>query len=252
MLLGSGVYFGEAFQRVDVGGVLITWTRYGAGDQQPRHRHENPTYFFSMAGSFADCSDVLGTRYPRPLELLFHPAGAWHESRAGESGRIGWNLEPTQEWLDRFGITHRDLGDYRVVSDPIRAVEFVRMAAQGWTSDGILECLISGPAVVESGRFLGRMEKKLQDGRIWTLSELAMELDVHRVHLARVFRAKYGVSVTEYMTCLRLMHSMRCLLAGEGVAASAFEGGFADQSHLGRILKSRVGLTPKSLQRKFQ
>ena len=77
------------------------------------------------------------------------------------------------------------------------------------------------------------------------LSELAAELGVEPVRLARAFRTHLGVSVGEYGRRLRIEWAASQLEAGDRpVAEIAVEAGFADQSHFTRLFKRYVGTTP--------
>lgn len=77
------------------------------------------------------------------------------------------------------------------------------------------------------------------------LSEIAAEVGVHPVHLAREFRKHYGSSVGEYLRRVRIEYACRELL-GSNVAVTniAFAAGFADQSHFSRTFKRLCGTTP--------
>ena len=82
-----------------------------------------------------------------------------------------------------------------------------------------------------------------------TVSELASEAGVHRVHLARTFREHYGVSVTRYARQVRVQSALRLLsLASMPLSRVALEAGFADQSHLTRTMRDAVGSTPGAIR----
>jgi AraC family transcriptional regulator len=77
------------------------------------------------------------------------------------------------------------------------------------------------------------------------LSDLAAEVDVHPAHLAREFRAHYGVSVGEYGRRLRLSWAATEVASGNRpLAEIAAAAGFADQSHFTRLFRRHVGTTP--------
>jgi AraC family transcriptional regulator len=77
------------------------------------------------------------------------------------------------------------------------------------------------------------------------LRQLADEVGVHPAHLARVFRAHYGVSVGEYGRRLRLDWAAAEVVRGElPLASIATKAGFADQSHFTRLFRRYVGTTP--------
>lgn len=251
-------YFGRDTQQWDFNSFRVTLTKYPAVQQQPRHRHENPTLFFLLDGEFVDESDELGTRKPNRFELLFHPSGAWHESRASHRGRTGLNLEPSECWLEENDLKVEDLGKYRIESDPVKGSELLRLLANGFEEPSIenqlLEILLPRAAVETiSLPWQKRLASLLKEDRTfrWTLKTLAEELAVHPVYLARVFRAQFGCSATTYLLRRRLMNCAKALTEGRASVDVAFENGFADQSHFARSFRSFYGTPPSEFQRKW-
>ena len=82
-----------------------------------------------------------------------------------------------------------------------------------------------------------------------TVTQLAADAGVHRVHLARAFREHYGVSVSRYARRVRVQSALR-LLAHASIPLSrvALEAGFSDQSHLTRAMRDAVGSTPAAIR----
>jgi AraC family transcriptional regulator len=74
---------------------------------------------------------------------------------------------------------------------------------------------------------------------------VAQEIDVHPVHLARVFRDYWGCSPGELIRWRRLDRAAdllrRSRLSGAEIAA---EVGFVDQSHLIRAFRATYGVSP--------
>jgi len=98
--------------------------------------------------------------------------------------------------------------------------------------------------------WLGRVRELMHDtsGSL-TVSELADEAGVHRVHLARTFREHYGVSVSRYARQVRVQSALRLLSLGSlPLSRVALEAGFADQSHLTRTMRDAVGSTPAAIR----
>lgn len=88
-----------------------------------------------------------------------------------------------------------------------------------------------------------------QGGRV-TVADLAREAGVHRVQLARQFRTHFGVPVTEYARRVRLETAQRLLLTTDTPLAQIAAGaGFADQSHLTRVMRAVLGATPGGVRR---
>lgn len=78
---------------------------------------------------------------------------------------------------------------------------------------------------------------------------LAAEAGVDPAHLAREFRRHYGTSAGEYARRVRVDVACQRLSAGhDSLSEVAVALGFADQSHLGRMLRRYVGLTPAALR----
>jgi AraC family transcriptional regulator len=86
-----------------------------------------------------------------------------------------------------------------------------------------------------------------------TVAKMADVVGIHPVHLARVFRLRYGCSIGEYARNWRLEVASRQLATTtKAVAEIAATAGFADQSHLCRSLKAVGGLTPNEFRSIFQ
>jgi AraC-like DNA-binding protein len=77
------------------------------------------------------------------------------------------------------------------------------------------------------------------------LPDIAEEVGVHHVYLARVFRRFCHCSVGEYLRKTRVDWATARLAEDQlSVAEIAIEAGFSDQSHLTRVFKNLTGLTP--------
>ena len=76
------------------------------------------------------------------------------------------------------------------------------------------------------------------------LAELAAVAGLSRFELARTFRAQVGLPPHAFQLDLRVRRARALLAGGEPPAAVAAACGFADQSHLHRVFKRAVGVTP--------
>jgi AraC family transcriptional regulator len=78
-----------------------------------------------------------------------------------------------------------------------------------------------------------------------TLDEIAKQVEIHPVHLARTFRKRFGCTVGSYQRRLRIEHAAR-QLAGtkDSISEIAVAAGFADQSHFSRVFKAHTGFSP--------
>ena len=100
--------------------------------------------------------------------------------------------------------------------------------------------------------WLSRVEDLLRDrfaGAI-RVTSIAAEVGVHPTHLSRVFRARHGTSVVEYLRRVRVeWAAARMLSTAEPLAEIAVAAGFADQSHFTRSFRRTYGVTPDRYRR---
>jgi AraC-like DNA-binding protein len=81
------------------------------------------------------------------------------------------------------------------------------------------------------------------DGQV-ELSTLAIAAGLSPFHLIRVFRRATGLTPHAWLIDRRVHRASELLRQGKAPAGIAMSCGFADQSHLSRLFKSRLGVTP--------
>jgi AraC family transcriptional regulator len=85
------------------------------------------------------------------------------------------------------------------------------------------------------------------------LAALAVIAGVHRVHVARAFRDHLGCTVGDYVRRLRVRRACELLTATSiPLTDVAMRAGFFDQSHMTRVVKRFLGLTPAALRREYR
>jgi AraC family transcriptional regulator len=187
------------------------------------------------------------------------PAGMWHGARFGSTGATIVIVRPRTEatpLTDCFRrlVELRGRGfnwlAWRLAAE-LRATDAAApLAAEGFA----LELLAATAREAAIDRRVGRPPRWLSSaeeflrariGASVGLSELADAVGVNAAHLARVFRARYGISVGEYGRRLRLDWAAAEIARDDRpIAEIASEAGFADQSHFTRLFKRHVGTTP--------
>ena len=194
-----------------------------------------------------------------PGSAFTMPAGMWHRARFGSSGATIMIVRPRSESIpltDAFRrlVELRGRGfnwlAWRLAAELRASDAAAPLAAEGLALE--ILAATAREATVERGlgrspRWLNAAEELLRAriGEPLGLSELADAVGVNATHLARVFRARYGISVGEYGRRLRLDWAAAEIARDERpIAEIAAAAGFADQSHFTRLFRRRLGTTP--------
>lgn len=77
-----------------------------------------------------------------------------------------------------------------------------------------------------------------------TLAAASALANLHPSHFIRRFRHAFGLPPMEYVSLCRIAAAKDMLATGASIADAAVNCGFSDQSHLTRVFKQYVGLTP--------
>jgi YesN/AraC family two-component response regulator len=85
-----------------------------------------------------------------------------------------------------------------------------------------------------------------------TLDTLAKEVFLSKSYLSSVFKQETGMSLTSYITKVRVEKSKKLLLEDNiGLAAIASQCGFKDQSYYTKVFKKEVGMSPKRYRNRY-
>ena len=96
-------------------------------------------------------------------------------------------------------------------------------------------------------RWLARAKEMLHErsSESIALGDVAKQVDIHPVHLAREFRKFYGCTLGEYLRGVRIQYACRKLsLSDMPLVEIALGAGFANQAHFSRVFKRYTGMTP--------
>lgn len=85
------------------------------------------------------------------------------------------------------------------------------------------------------------------------VADVAREVDIHPVHLSRMFREHVGLPVGAYIRKVRLEWAAeRLAKSDDSITIIAIESGFADQSHFTRTFRRAYGVTPGRYRREMR
>jgi len=243
--------------RRDLAGLTFSSLVYEPGTTLGWHVHPLAYLSFVGAGSYTERLGGL-TRHCGTSTLLLHSAGERHSNVFhGRPVRL-LRVEASDSQL-------LDLPDARVRSEGYRGEPSrhlcLRMLHELHAPDdvttialhGLLLELVAGLARASTASgsrepsWLGRVEEFLQasfDAPL-SLASIAAHAGVHPVHLARTYRRHRRRTIGGRIRELRIEHACRLLATTrDSIADIASRCGFSDQSHLARLMRARLGVTP--------
>ena len=77
-----------------------------------------------------------------------------------------------------------------------------------------------------------------------TAGGLAKRFGFDRSHLYRIFKARFGVGIKEYLTEVRMSHARDLLLGGHRVADTAYMVGYHDEFNFSKAFSAHFGYPP--------
>jgi AraC family transcriptional regulator len=234
------------------------------------HYHERPCVSIILEGAFDEL--MCGKTYALPpSSVLSKPAGERHSDKFLRAGARILAIEPDLQETERIGpylnvlTSVSSFRDYGVAGVAWRIVREMHApdAVTPLAVDGLVLELLAMAARREvplpkrnsPPSWLAQAQEFLHANftQAVRVADLAAQLGVHPVHLARVFRAHFGASPASYVRRLRLEWSrMQLSTSSRSLSELALEAGFADQSHFSRAFKRHTGLTPEQYRQATQ
>jgi len=254
-------YHGRTVRMAELADVALAEISYAPQLCLPAHAHEHAIFCFGIDGS---CTERVrgGERTLEPSTFRYHPPGEVHADLVHDAGWRIFAIQFRAAELARFR-------DADVVLDEAKWLRDVRLCGIGrrlyrefLLMDSASPLAIEG-LLIEAGLAAARRGPGFREQRLpsWlaradellrtrfhapvAMGELAREVGVHPVHLARVFHVKFGRTMGDYVRELRVdfaCRQMRATALPLGTIAAA--SGFADQSHFCRTFKRVFGMTP--------
>lgn len=226
------------------------------------HAHAQAHACFVVEGLLIERDGGKVRRMPAGTGRL-SPAGDEHRLAVGPGGVRCLVFEVAADFLEASNAAFP--GDRRYVSGPAVNDVARRLIGELHGADDVspvcLELLALeiaalagpsvGPALSSAPDWLERVRERIRDDprSVPTLAELARDVGVSRARLARMFRARYGYTIGQYVRGRRLEAARRLILRTETpLSTVAYEAGFADQSHMTRAIASRFGAPPGRLR----
>ena len=244
---------GVVLRSADVNGFTVGELSFPVGHVQAAFEPDHP-YLAVVVDGTMEKSFGRGISFGAGSALTM-PAGARHGARFGRLGAriviVKARGAATSISFARFEELRG--GDFGLLARRLAAELRASDEAAPLAAEGLALELLAAVSREKSRRidrapaWLSAAEELLRTriGDCVRLSELAAELGVPSVQVARTFRARYGLSVGEYGRRIRIEWAADEIARGDRpLARIAVEAGFADQSHFTRLFRRYVGTTP--------
>lgn len=236
-------FFGETVGEMATGNVRVVETRHPAGERLSWHSHRAGYVAIVLDGGYRE--HVRGaTRDCLPSTAIVHPAGEAHANTFIDAPTHLLSIEIVRGAATRLLQKPSLICGARVRSfasliqherDPIAidALLIDLLASSSWLprADAIVRERFSDPI---------------------TVHDVAGELRRHPTHVARAFRAAFGITVGERIRQMRVKAAKSMLATSpQPIADIALALHFADQSHFTRCFGRIVGITPAAYRRRY-
>jgi len=251
--------YGQVVDRLDLAGATLFETVYGHPTLVPSHEHSYPYVAVLLKGRYREAYR-RGEAHFTPFTAVFHPANTQHACFLNERGCQFFTLELETSWMDsmHIGVLANSVFDWHgesILWQMLRLLREFRDRETRFrlTIEGLILEILAG---LGGERQLGSrlpfhrwklLEEKVHESFRESIRtrDLASAAGIHPVHVARLFRLKTGVTPGEYLQHLRAQCACRLMQDRErSLGEIASESGFADQSHMNRILKRLVHCPP--------
>jgi len=251
---------GTLLRRVELpASVVLTSTAYPPRLRLAPHAHTAAFLLFVRDGGFVEPHGRACERFDR-LTCIFRPAGDEHANEFSDGGAVLAAVDLSPALIERL----RDAGfagERFQMRSPFIGQFGDRLDAELTAPDAMSEMVIESLAtevLVLASRSAAKSSamrggwperaRRLIENEFATplsLAAIAAAVGVHRVHLARQFRAAHGCTVGEYLRRVRVAFARRELVTtSKPIAEIALAAGFFDQSQLTRTFKRVTGRTP--------
>jgi AraC family transcriptional regulator len=257
--LQTGHFFGESSRRFAGANVTLSELAYRSVHKLPPHSHESAYVSLLMYGRYRDRLTGRLVDYA-PFQAGFRPARTEHTDEYGDGVNLFFNIEIRAGFLDALLAEGGRSAIAPTLCGPRTAIfacglyqHFLRETFSELAAESVVAEMmgdLGGLLPVEeraSPRWLVRVIDYLDahHSRRLALLDVAQEAGIHPVHLSRVFRRRFGTTMGVHVNRLRIQRACRSISRGDAsLCEIAADCGFSDQSHLNRVFKAMLGVTP--------
>jgi AraC family transcriptional regulator len=242
-------------------GLSLTETRYAPQVLLDTHHHDHATLSLVFRGAY---EERVGRRAHAclPFSFVCKPPQIAHANAIGPTGLHALFVEIMGDRAEEAAEAGLVPPDAVCLRSPVVVGLVARVADELRTRSTAFELSIEG-LVLELWAAAARQRPMAHERRAppWlvrardfveasfreriSLGDVARAAGVHPVHLAQVYRRRYGHTVGGHVRALRIEFAMRALAdPALSISRIALDAGFVDHSHFTRAFRTRTGLTP--------
>ena len=257
MNLKSNKYFGITAESLRTENFNISLTNHSPNSKILLHSHDKPYFCLLASGVYKEKSKA--TDIITYGEVLYRTANYEHSNSFSNKGCLCLNIEIND--YEQF-ITLNELKLPTNVSKQKATVELYKLLyglKRGLSNDILnIYCYESMIEIINifNGKgdinWVKKIKELISDNPLETISldKLSLEFSLHPNYIVRKFKETTGFKLSEYLTNIRLEHSIKhLLLNNEPITAIALESGFYDQSHFNKNFKNHIGTNPKHFRK---
>lgn len=264
--LPTGEFYGKQKQKSLLEHIILTDTEY-THSKVDWHYHQSPYFTYLLDGKLFE-SNKKQSYFLKPGSLLFHNWQDAHYNIKPDEFTRGFHIELDEEWFKNYGINTKNLeGSFSVENPSIKTV-MNQIYWESKTKDNF-----SNPAIqshlVEIFEKMGKQEFPKEKKPIWvkklkelieeecildfSLTNLALKIEIHPNHLSREFSKHFGTSLGNYIR-LKKLNKAFCLIQAKKYSMTeiAYQCGFYDQSHFISSFKKIYNCSPKKLLKQIE
>lgn len=255
-----GRFLGDYRAQRDVGAVALAELRPTVPEHEVHeHTHDDAHFLLLLQGNYLSSArgmpEVCSKR-----ALVLNPPGTTHrDCFRGLDGLFFTVSVPSAVWEQAESRRPLPTSAVKLPGSTLVRAACLWRELRAWDSasplavEGGFEELLDAAAelvqgnVAEGPPWLERAREILADEwrRTPALAELAQQVDVHPVYLARAFRRRYGCSPGAYLRHCRMERAIGLLDdARLSVAEVAATCGFVDQAHFSHAFRRAHRVTP--------
>jgi AraC family transcriptional regulator len=257
MKINPNKYFGVTTESLRTESFNISLTNHSVNSNIPLHSHDKPYLCLLATGTYKEESNTADIITQG--EVLYRTANYEHSNNFSNKGGLCLNIE-INDYQQFMSLNELQLPIE--VSKHKGTVELYKLLyglKQGLSNDILdIYCYESMMAVINvfNGNgdinWVKKVKELINDNPLETISldKLSIEFSLHPNYIVRKFKEITGFKLSEYLTRIRLEHSVNHLLMNkENITSIALENGFYDQSHYCRNFKKYIDTTPNHFRK---